>query len=137
MANKHTGPDPLKAFERAERNAARSTILAHRAKLSPSDIARLRTQIAKNVEDYLPIVDEVIRGTRDFNPTQARIFTALLNKVVPDLSATFHKHETDTRDLNNMTLAELEQIAAGVANARAEMLNPDDAIEGEVLSAAQ
>lgn len=130
-------PDPLKAYAKAERTAARSTMLANRAHLSPAEISRIRTQIAKNVEDYLPIVDEVIRGTRDFSPTQARIFTALLNKVVPDLSATLHKHERDTKDLNSMSLAELEQIAAGVANARAERLNPDDAIEGEVLSAAR
>lgn len=136
MANRHTGPDPLKSFEKVERQAARSTVLAKRAQLSPAEISRIRVKIAKNVEDYLPIVDEVIRGTRDFSPTQARIFTALLNKVVPDLSATLHKHEPAEKDLNRMSLAELEEIAAGVASARANMIDPDDIVEGAVISSA-
>ena len=102
--------------------------------LSPAEVARIRTQIARNVESYLPLIDEVVRGTREFTPTQARVFTALLNKVVPDLSATFHKHEHETRDLSNLSMAELEAIASGVASTKSEMLDADDILQGEVLS---
>lgn len=137
MPGNRYGKDALKTYEMAERQAAKSTVLARRAQLSPSEIAAIRAKIAKNVTDYLPIVDEVIRGTRDFSPTQARIFTALLNKVVPDLSATHTRLEIDDkRDLSKMSMAELEQIAAGVALARSEMIDPDDVIEAAVVTSA-
>lgn len=118
---------------KTEREAVRSTMLAGKHRLSPSEIARIRAQIASNVSDYLPLIDEVIRGTRDFSPTQARLFTALLNKVVPDLSASYHQHEHNTVDLNTMSLADLERIAAGV-EASLPPTTKDDLIEGEVLT---
>ena len=133
-------PDALKKYEKAERKAAWSTIMSNRASLSPTEIAKIRGEIARNIVDYLPLIDEVIRGTREFSPTQARVFTALLNKVVPDLSASIHKFEVDERSMDKMSLAELEAIASGVAltsqNA-APPMDPDDLIEGVVLSSAQ
>ena len=109
-----TPPLTTKKLETIEAKTAFNRRLAGRGNLSPVEVARLRSDIAQNIRDYLPIVDEVIHGLRDFSPTQARLFTALLNKVIPDLSASFHQHEVSTRDLTKMSMAELEAIASGV-----------------------
>jgi hypothetical protein len=46
------------------------------------------------------------------NPQQVRVFTALLNKVVPDLSHTFTQNADKPRDLRELTREELERIVS-------------------------
>ena len=82
--------------------------------LSPHQVANLRGQIAKNMETHISLADEVIKGHREWSPTQARVFSNLLNKVIPDLSASYHQHEHSHRALNEMSREELERIASGV-----------------------
>ena len=40
----------------------------------------------------------------------------LLNKVVPDLNASFHQHEHEVKQLTDLSRSELEAIAQGVAS---------------------
>ena len=61
--------------------------------LSPNQVANLRGQIAKNMSNHIVMADEVLKGHREWSPTQARVFSNLLNKVIPDLSASYHQHE--------------------------------------------
>ena len=82
--------------------------------LSPNQVANLRGRIAKDMETHIALADEVIKGHREWTPTQARVFSNLLNKVIPDLSASFHQHEHSHRALNEMSREELERIASGV-----------------------
>lgn len=82
--------------------------------LSPHQVANLRGQIAKNMETHITLADEVIKGHREWSPTQARVFSNLLNKVIPDLSASYHQHEHSHRALSEMSREELERIASGV-----------------------
>ena len=42
------------------------------------------------------------------------MFSTLLNKVVPDLSASYIQHEHSTKELVDMSRDELERIAAGL-----------------------
>ena len=82
--------------------------------LSPNQVANLRGQIARNMETHIALADEVIKDVTEWTPTQARVFSNLLNKVIPDLSASFHQHEHSLRALNEMSREELERIASGV-----------------------
>ncbi len=82
--------------------------------LSPNQVANLRGQIARNMETHIALADDVIKGHTEWSPTQARVFSNLLNKVIPDLSASYHQHEHSHRALNEMSREELERIASGV-----------------------
>ncbi len=44
----------------------------------------------------------------------------LLNKVVPDLNASFVQHEHTTKQLTELSRDDLEAIAAGVSNIEVE-----------------
>ena len=39
----------------------------------------------------------------------------LLNKVVPDLNASFHQHEHQTKQLQDLSREDLEAIASGIS----------------------
>ena len=82
--------------------------------LSPNQVAKLRGQIAKNMSNHIVMADEVLKGHREWSPTQARVFSNLLNKVIPDLSASYHQHEHSHKSLTEMSRTELEAIASGV-----------------------
>lgn len=82
--------------------------------LSPNQVANLRGQIAKNMSNHIVMADEVLKGHREWSPTQARVFSNLLNKVIPDLSASYHQHEHSHKSLTEMSRTELEAIASGV-----------------------
>jgi len=82
--------------------------------LSPNQVANLRGQIARNMSNHIIMADEVLKGDREWSPTQARVFSNLLNKVIPDLSASYHQHEHSHKSLTEMSRTELEAIASGV-----------------------
>lgn len=82
--------------------------------LSPHQVANLRGQIARNMETHITLADEVVKGHREWTPTQARVFSNLLNKVIPDLSASYHQHEHNHKNVTEMSREELELIASGV-----------------------
>jgi len=84
--------------------------------LSPHQVANLRGQIASKMQTHLTLADEVVKGHIEWTPTQARVFSSLLNKVIPDLSASYHQHEHSHKALTEMSREELERIASGVDN---------------------
>lgn len=84
--------------------------------LSPAVTARLRGRIAAHVSEHIDIAAAVISGKISWTPTQARVFSDLLKKVVPDLSASHVTHES-TKDVSQFTREELERLAAGDASA--------------------
>jgi len=82
--------------------------------LSPHQVANLRGQIASKMQTHLTLADEVVKGHIEWTPTQARVFSSLLNKVIPDLSASYHQHEHSVKNITEMSREELERIASGV-----------------------
>lgn len=97
--------------------------------LSPGQVAHIRGRIGTMVREHLELADLVVRGKLEWSPTQARIFATLINKVVPDLSASFHAHEHRTQGIREMSRADLERIARGLDDAKTitaeyEMINP-------------
>lgn len=90
------------------------TALATKDKLTPAESAKIRAQIADYMRDQLTDAHQVVMGIKEWNPTQARVFGILINKVVPDLNASFHQHEHQTKQLTDLSREELEAIAQGI-----------------------
>ena len=100
-------------------------------KLTPAQVGKLRADIMAKVTEQLSEAHEVVMGRHEegWNPTQARVFAALLNKVMPDLTAQFVQHEhllSDTPD--KLSRAQLEEIAMGMNN----ILDAEVVEEGEL-----
>ena len=99
-------------------------------------LAKLKTSIRdayqeKPLTEQLSEAHEVVMGRHEegWNPTQARVFAALLNKVMPDLTAQFVQHEhllSDTPE--KLSRAQLEEIAMGMNN----ILDAEVVEEGEL-----
>lgn len=87
--------------------------LTTRVYMSPRMSGRLRAQVAAYVEAQLPMAKEVVEGKRVWSPTQARVFSLLLNKVMPDLNASYIQHEQIDRPVTDLSREELERIASG------------------------
>ena len=68
-----------------------------------------------SVEKQIDEAHAVVMGKQDWNPTQARVFTAMLNKVMPDLTAQFVQHEHQIQEApEKMSREQLEAIASGM-----------------------
>jgi|TARA_Y100000296_G_C5177440_1_gene260945 hypothetical protein len=82
--------------------------------LTPQQVMRLRSSIATSLSKNIKMAQEVLNGVREWNPTQARVFTALLNKVIPDISMSYAQVDIRDKELSNMSREELEEIASGM-----------------------
>lgn len=80
---------------------------------SPEQVAMIRNQLTRLVTGHIGVANEVLAGSAKWDNAQARLFLALLNKVLPDLSASFQRKEVITKNLNELTREELERAAAG------------------------
>ena len=96
------------------------TSLTTTHKLTPAESGKIRAEIATYMRDQLNDAHQVVMGAKEWNPTQARVFGILLNKVVPDLNANFHQHEHTTKSLTDLSRDELEAIAQGVSEIEVE-----------------
>ena len=96
------------------------TALSTTHKLTPAESGKIRAEIANYMRDQLVDAHQVVMGAKEWNPTQARVFGILLNKVVPDLNASFHQREHTTKLLTDLSREELEAIAQGVSEVEVE-----------------
>jgi len=94
--------------------------LMAQTELTPAQSAKIRGQIANYVRDQITDAHQVVMGGKEWNPTQARVFSALLNKVVPDLNASYVQHEHTTKEVTDLSREELEAIAQGVSTIEVE-----------------
>lgn len=81
--------------------------------LSPAQISALRQNYLRIVQDISLDVVDVLNGRKAWSTTQAHLFRTLLNKVLPDLSATYAEVHHVHTDIRTASRAELEAIAAG------------------------
>jgi len=96
-------------------------------KLTPAQVGRLRADIMMKVSEQLTEAHEVVMGRHEdgWNPTQARVFAALLNKVMPDLTAQFVQHEhLHSEAPEKLSRSQLEDIAMGM----------NDILDAEIVS---
>lgn len=84
-------------------------------RLGPKDVHKLQRQIYDEVERLLPEAVAAIRGDagKMWTPTQARLFSNLLNKVTPDLQYQHIQHDIRNKDFEELSRDELERIASG------------------------
>ena len=94
--------------------------------LTPAQSAQIRGQIARFVGDQITVANEVVMNGKEWTPTQARVFGMLLNKVVPDLNASYVQHEHQTKNLTEMSRDELEAIASGINTIEGEIVEDAD-----------
>lgn len=83
--------------------------------LTPQFSSMIRGKIASVVHDHLLVAEKVLTGEVTWSTGQVSLFKALLAKVVPDVSATYHQHELNSRTTTEMTREELEALAASQA----------------------
>ncbi len=103
---------------------SRKNLIQTGAKLSPLQVANMRAGLYRRVEKQIDEAHAVVMGKQDWNPTQARVFTAMLNKVMPDLTAQFVQHEHQIQEApEKMSREQLEAIASGM----------NQIIDGEVV----
>jgi hypothetical protein len=87
----------------------------HPGRLTPLQVANMRSGLFRRVEKQIGQAHAVVMGTKEWTPTQARVFATMLNKVVPDLTAAFVQHEHNIQDApEKMSRQQLEAIAFGV-----------------------
>tara|TARA_R110001592_G_scaffold66813_2_gene205155 strand:+ start:192 stop:698 length:507 start_codon:yes stop_codon:yes gene_type:complete len=98
-----------------ERKVKEMTKLIAQTELTPAESAKIRGQIASYMQDQIEDAHQVVMGMQTWNPTQARVFSTMLNKVVPDLNASYHQHEHSTKQVTDLSRDELEAIAQGVS----------------------
>lgn len=97
-------PKKLSEAERKERRLSRAVSKAKRVgKLGPRQIHRFRNEIAEALQEQLADAHEVVMGRKEWSPTQARVFSTLLNKVIPDMQANQIPTEEDDRPLNELS----------------------------------
>ena len=80
---------------------------------TPGQSAKVRSYIFGLLRAQIPLAHRVVMGEVEWSPTQARVFGQLLDKCVPDLSASFMVSEKDDGDLAVLSRRELEAMAAG------------------------
>ena len=97
-----------------------------KVQLTPALSAQIRGQIANFVNNQIVVANDVVMNGKEWSPTPARVFGMLLNKVVPDLNASFHQHEHDIKNITEMTRQELEAIASGAKTIEAEIVEDVD-----------
>ncbi|WP_138465340.1 hypothetical protein [Poseidonocella sp. HB161398] len=85
----------------------------------------LRAGLITEVEQHLADAHEVIRGTRVWTSTQVRLFGKLIDKVLPNLSASEHlHHQPEDRPLADLSREELEAIISAEDERRASSAKP-------------
>lgn len=97
------------------KKAERMSALIEKETLTPAQSAKIRAEIAGFMREQITDAHQVVMGIKSWNPTQARVFSTLLNKVVPDLNASYVQHEHTTKPLSDLSREELEAIAAGMS----------------------
>jgi hypothetical protein len=81
--------------------------------LTPAQSAKVRAYVFGLLRTQVPLAHRVVTGEAEWSPTQARVFATLLDKCLPDLSASFVEQERRDDDLFVMSREELEALAAG------------------------
>lgn len=95
--------------------------------LSTKQIGELRAQVFQDMAAQIRNAFEVLGGSRIWSTQQVAVFKALLNKVLPDLTANYHMVQSEDDDPRRLSRDQLEKIAA---SALAKIPNTVDVIEG-------
>ena len=81
--------------------------------LTTAQSAKVRSCVFGLLRAQVPCAHRVVMGEVEWSPTQARVFATLLDKCLPDLSASFMEDERGHEDVCTMSRDDLEALAAG------------------------
>lgn len=79
--------------------------------IPPEQIEDLRRGVFNVVKQNLPRVRDVLNGTRKWDPNQTRLYLALLNKVMPELSQSYTETHT-SHSVDDLSPDQLRAIIA-------------------------
>jgi hypothetical protein len=80
--------------------------------VTPIEVDRVRRSVLDVVRNNIPKVRGVLDGTVKWDNQQVRVFGMMLNKVMPDLHHSFNEHTVETKKVDQLSIQELEEIAA-------------------------
>ena len=88
--------------------------------VTPQQVDRVRRSVLDVVRNKIPDVRLVLDGSKKWDNQQVRLFGMMLNKVMPDLHHSFNEHSIEHKNVDQLSIHELEEIAA-----RADELDKD------------
>lgn len=80
--------------------------------VTPLEVDRVRRSVLDVVRKQMPEVREVLAGNKKWDAQQTRLFGMMLNKVMPDLHHSFNEHTIENKEAHELTIEELQRIAA-------------------------
>lgn len=113
LENFNANSDPIVRKNQLE--AANVAALFAKKAIRPDEIAALRRKMFEVVADGMDDVAEVLKGTKQWNNVQVRLFSILTERVMPKLS-TITVEDSTTKKLDDLSIEELEAIALGKKN---------------------
>lgn len=82
-------------------------------RVTPVEVDRMRRSAYDVVRRSMPDIRSVLRGEKNWSNQQVRLFSILLNKVLPDLHHSYNEHSHEISNLSALSITELERIATG------------------------
>ena len=80
--------------------------------VTPLEVDRVLRSVLDVVRKQMPEVREVLAGNKKWDAQQTRLFGMMLNKVMPDLHHSFNEHTIENKEAHELTIEELQRIAA-------------------------
>ena len=93
--------------------------------VTPLEVDRVRRSVLDVVGKQMPEVREVLAGNK-WDAQQTRLFGMMLNKVMPDLHHSFNEHTIENKEAHELTIEELQSIAAQAQAVEAEYEEVDN-----------
>tara|TARA_R100001463_G_scaffold120653_1_gene176759 strand:- start:190 stop:585 length:396 start_codon:yes stop_codon:yes gene_type:complete len=94
--------------------------------VTPLEVDRVRRSVLDVVRKQMPEVREVLAGNKRWDAQQTRLFGMMLNKVMPDLHHSFNEHTIENKEAHELTIEELQTIAAQAKAVEAEYEEVDN-----------
>lgn len=101
--------------------------------VSPLEIDRVRRSVLDVVRKNIPKVRSVLNGDSNWTNQQVRLFSTMLNKVMPDLHHSFNQHSHEHKKVTELSIDELQLIASKADELDKDVIeqdNKDEKING-------
>ena len=94
--------------------------------VTPQQVDRVRRSVLDVVRNKIPDVRLVLDGSKKWDNQQVRLFGMMLNKVMPDLHHSFNEHTVETKNMDELTIEELQEIAKQAETLEGEYRDASD-----------
>lgn len=131
-------PSPLEGKQRSDLKLKqrKARIASERsfqklAPLAPDEVAAVRRSAYNIIAKQIPTVGKVLSGQKKWDAQQVRLFSIMLNKVMPDLHHSFNEVSIEDKSLTELSISDLESIVkqAALEEARANITEAITTIE--------